>query len=118
MNLSGLKSMLAMGPQPTPPGTQPDPRGQILGLVGWLIPMVVIVYLLMIRPQRQSQKKHAELLKNLKAGDRILTSSGIVGVVVNVKENTLTVRSADSKFEITKSAVSQVTERSGEASQS
>jgi hypothetical protein len=41
-----------------------------------------------------------------------------VAVVVTVKEKTLTVRSADSKFEITKAAIAEITDRSGEPSES
>ena len=52
----------------------------------------------------------------LKPGDRILTNSGIVGTVVTVKEKTLTLRSADTKLEVTKAAIAEITERSGEAS--
>ena len=51
------------------------------------------------------------MLKGLKAGDRITTSSGIVGVVVSLKDNTVTLRSGDSKMEVTKSSVTEVTER-------
>jgi preprotein translocase YajC subunit len=57
-------------------------------------------------------------MKSIRAGDRIVTSSGIVAVVVTVKEKTLSIRSADAKFEITKSAVAEITERSGESSSS
>jgi len=44
-------------------------------------------------------------------------SSGIVAVVISVKEKTLSVRSADAKLEITKGAVAEITERSGESSE-
>ena len=57
-------------------------------------------------------------LKAVKAGDKIVTSGGVLAVVVTVKDKTLTVRSADAKFEIIKSAVAEITERGGEPSQS
>jgi len=79
--------------------------------------MVVMFYFVLIRPQQKKAKEHAALLKNVKPGDRILTTSGIVGVVLSVKEKTLTLRSADTKLEITKSALAEITERSGEASE-
>jgi preprotein translocase subunit YajC len=69
----------------------------------------------MIRPQRQRQKQLDALLKSVKPGDKILTSSGIVGVVLSVKERTVTIRSADTKLEVLKSAVSEVTEKAGES---
>jgi preprotein translocase subunit YajC len=110
--------LLAMGQAPTPPGTQPDQRGQALTTIGMLVIMVVMFYFVLIRPQSKKAKDHAEMLKTVKAGDRIVTTGGVVATVVTVKERTLSVRSADSKFEITKSAVAEITERSGEASES
>jgi preprotein translocase YajC subunit len=47
-------------------------------------------------------------LKNLKSGDRIVTSSGLVGVVISVKERTVSIRSADAKLEVTKASVTEV----------
>jgi len=117
MNLLNVAPLLAMGAPPSPAGTQPDPRNQMLTTVGMLVIMVVMFYFVLIRPQSKKAKEHAELLKSVKPGDRIVTSGGVVAVVVTVKEKTLSVRSADSKFEITKAAVTEITERGGEASQ-
>src|SRR5215468_1091133 len=114
MNLLNAGLILAMGQAPATPGTQPDPRGQALTTIGMLVIMVVMFYFVLIRPQSKKAKDHAEMLKTVKAGDRIVTTGGMVAVVVNVKEKTLSVRSADSKFEITKAAVAEITERSGE----
>jgi len=63
-------------------------------------------------------KQLEALLKSIKPGDKISTTSGIVGTVVAVKEKTVSIRSADSKLEILKSAVSEITERAGEPSES
>ncbi len=117
MNLLNVGAMLALAPQPAP-GTQPDPRGQALYTVGMLVIMVVMFYFVLIRPQSKKAKEHAELLKTVKPGDKIVTSGGVVATVVTVKEKTLSIRSADSKFEITKSAVTEITERSGVSSES
>jgi preprotein translocase subunit YajC len=86
--------------------------------VGMMVLMVGVFYLALIRPQQKKAKEHANLLKAVRAGDKIVTSSGIVAVVVTVKEKTLTIRSADAKFEITKSAIAEITDRSGEPSES
>lgn len=107
-----------MGQAPSAPGTQQDPRAAILGQVGFLVLMVVLFYVVLIRPQQKKQKEHAEMLKTVRAGDRIVTTGGVVAVVVTVKEKTLSIRSADAKFEITKAAVAEITERSGEAGES
>jgi len=110
--------MLALGPSPSQPGTQPNQPGDMLRMLGPLVIMGVIFYFLLIRPQRVRAKQQADMLKAIKAGDRILTSSGIVATVLSVKEKSLTVRSADTKLEILKSAVAEITERSAGSSES
>ena len=111
--------MLAMGnPQPSDPTKQANPTAQLIQTVGIMALMVVVFYVVLLRPQQKRAKDQANLLKAVKPGDKILTSGGIVGVVLTVKENTLTVRSADTKLEITKSAITSITERAGENSES
>jgi preprotein translocase subunit YajC len=83
-----------------------------------LVLLVVVFYFALIRPQQKRQKQQAELLKAVRSGDRIVTNSGIMATVITVKEKSLMIRSADAKFEITKSAVAEITERSGESSES
>lgn len=82
-----------------------------------LVLMMVIFYFVLIRPQQKKAKEHAELLKGLRAGDKVLISGGIIGVVLTVKEKSVSVRSAESKFEVLKSAVTEVTERGASASE-
>lgn len=82
-----------------------------------LVIMIVMFYFVLIRPQQKKAKEHAQLLKTIKRGDRIVTSSGIVGEVINVKDKTVMIRSADAKFEITKSSVAEITERGSEGSE-
>jgi preprotein translocase subunit YajC len=88
MDLSSSKIFLALSPPPSPAGTQPDPRGQMFGTLGMLVIMIVMFYFVLIRPQQKKAKEHAQLLKTIKRGDRIVTSSGIVGEVINVKDKT------------------------------
>jgi preprotein translocase subunit YajC len=80
--------------------------------------MVVIFYFLLIRPQQKKAKEHAALIKTVKAGDKILTSGGIVGIVVTVRDKNVTIRSVDTKLEITRSAIAEITERGGQSSES
>lgn len=71
--------------------------------------MIVIMYYVMIRPQSKRQKEHQRLISSLKTGDRIVTSSGIHGMITNVKDTTVTVKVADNvKIEMEKSAVANV----------
>ena len=105
---------MAMG-QPAQPGQQAPPFWTSLVP---LVLLIVVFYFALIRPQQKKQKDHAQLLKGVRPGDKIVTTGGIVGVIVSVKEKTISIRSADAKFEITKAAVAEITERSGEPSQS
>ncbi len=99
-----------------PPSNQPQPPAWTNLVL--FIPIMVVMYLILIRPQQKKTRELNEMLKSVRAGDKIVTSGGIVAVVVTVKENSLTVRSADAKFEVRKSAVAEITERSGESNQS
>lgn len=114
MSSSYISTFLAMAPQ-TQPG-QPAPP--IWTNMVPLVLLVVVFYFALIRPQQKRQKQQAELLKAVKSGDKIVTNSGIIATVVTVKEKSITVRSADAKFEITKSAVAEITEKSGDSNES
>ena len=114
MQLFSLYALLALAP-PAQPGQQARPA--------WvnMVPLALLVavfYFALIRPQQKKAKEHADLLKAVRPGDKIVTASGIVAVVVTVKEKTLSIRSANAKFEITKAAIAEITERSGESSES
>ena len=106
-----MNGLLAMGPAPQ--GTQQNPKGQLMQMLGMMVFFFVVMYFLMIRPQQKKARDHANMLKTIKPGDRVLTSGGVLGVIVSVKEKTVSVRSADTKMEIVKSAVTEIVERSG-----
>ena len=94
-------TLLAQG---TPSG--PSPLGQIVPFVC----IGVIFYFLLIRPQSKRQKELQALVAALKTGDKVVTASGIHGIIANVKEgNTLLLKVADNvKIEIDKSAIANV----------
>jgi len=78
-----------------------------------IILIFAIMYLLLIRPQQQRQKKLDEMLKSLKKGDRVVTSGGILGTVVGVDEGKVVLRIADDvKVEFTKPSITQVLQES------
>lgn len=118
MILDCVIATLALFPPSSPPGTTPNPTGQMLQTVGMLAMMGFIFYFLLIRPQSKRAKEHATLMKTLRTGDKITTSSGIIGVVVGLKEKSISIRSADTKLEILKSAVTEITERGNGSSPS
>lgn len=117
MNWNTLLALLAMAPPPQP-GTQPNPKAEMLKMVGMIVIMGFVMYFILIRPQRQRQKQLEALVRSIRPGDKVITASGVVGVVLTVKEKTVTLRSADTKLEVLKSAVTEVTEKSGESASS
>ncbi|MEY2482257.1 MAG: preprotein translocase subunit YajC [Verrucomicrobiota bacterium] len=87
------------------------PAGAGSGLLS-MLPFVfifVIMYYVMLRPQMRRQKEQARLVSSLKTGDRVVTSSGIHGLISNVKDTTVIVKVADNvKLEMEKTAVTNV----------
>lgn len=110
---TGLNTVLGLA-APAQPGQEPPPVWTTLMPI---ILMVVIFYFLLFRPQQKRAKEHARLLQSLRPGDKIVTNGGIVGTVIAVRDKTVSVRSADTKLEILKSAVTEITERSADASE-
>ena len=83
-----------------------------------IVLMIVMMYFMMIRPQSQRAKQQAKLMASLKSGDKVVTASGIIAVIVTVKDKTVSIRSADAKMEVTKSSVVEILERGGDSSAS
>jgi preprotein translocase subunit YajC len=94
---------------PAAPGTQSTAPAWVQ-LVPFVL-LLVVMYLMVIMPQQKKAKQHAALLKALKPGDKVVTTSGIVGVVVGIRDHFVTIRSEDTKLELLKSAIQEVTER-------
>lgn len=87
--------------------------GGMSGIVGFLPLLFIfaIFYMLLIRPQQQKQKKWQEMLETLKSGDKIVTSGGIKGTIIAVKDDGfhLRVPPDNLRIEVVKSAVVTVT---------
>ncbi len=82
------------------------------GGFGFLIPMILVFgvfYLLLIRPQQKKQKQLQETVSQLKAGDKVITTGGIVGKITEVRDTSFLIRSADKTIlEIARTAVAGV----------
>lgn len=77
-----------------------------------LLPIVLIFavfYLLLIYPKQREQKKHAQMLSELRKGDEVVTSAGIHGRVVGVSDTVVVLKIAENvKIEIEKSHVTTI----------
>ncbi len=98
---------IALAQSATPPAT---PTGGGMNSILGFLPIILIfavLYFLMIMPQQRRQKKQQQMIEALKRGDRVVLSSGIHGIVANVKEHTFLVKVAENtEIEVDKSAVS------------
>ena len=74
-----------------------------------MLAIFLIMYFILIRPQQKQQKDLLRLQKALKKNDEIVTTGGIYGTVVNVKEQTVTLRVDDNvRIEVEKASVSRL----------
>ena len=91
-----------------------NPMMQFLPL---MVIMFAVMYFLIIRPQKQKEKKRQQMITNVRKQDRIVTAGGVHGVVVSVKENEVIVRiddAKDVKIKVDKSALTSVSAPRGE----
>jgi preprotein translocase subunit YajC len=93
------------------------PQSTVSPIVNFLplIFIFIIFYFLLIRPQKTKDKEHQKMLSNLNKNDEVVTSSGIHGTIVNVKDKTLILRIDDNvKIEIEKNCVAYKKKSAGE----
>ena len=85
---------------------QASSPGSSLQLFLPLVLIMVIFYFLMIMPAQRRQKKVAEMLKNLKNGDKVITNGGIHGTIVGLEDDAVQLRIAEQvKIKVSRSAI-------------
>lgn len=100
---------------------QGEGSGGPAGLIQAFLPLILIFgifYLLVFRPQAKRQKETRQMLETLKQGDRVLTSGGLFGTVVSLKDEdkVAVLKIADQvKVEVAKSAITTVVKKAREA---
>ena len=103
-------SVLVLQQSPTPQG-----GSFITALVPFIL-VFVIFYLLIIMPSRRKQKRHQEMVEQLKPGDKVITSGGIHGTVMAVQADKIELKiSANVKVDITKNAITVILEKKTKA---
>jgi len=60
-----------------------------------MVSIFVIFYFLLIRPQQKKAKDHRQFLDNLKRGDKVITAGGLVGEIITISDQSLTLEIAD-----------------------
>jgi preprotein translocase subunit YajC len=91
------------------PAPQPPGAGAFLTSLLPFILIFILFYVLLILPQQRRQKKHRAMLEALKKGDRVVTSSGILGTVMNISKETITLQVADNvKIRVLRDSISEM----------
>src|SRR5437879_12975861 len=70
--------------------------------------LIAIFYVMLIRPQRKQQERHRQLLASLQRGDKIVTSGGIIGEVVHLKDDEVTVKRVESRLSVERANVANI----------
>ncbi|MCD6517717.1 MAG: preprotein translocase subunit YajC [Candidatus Aminicenantes bacterium] len=103
MILGSLMTLVGQA-QPASPG-----GGSFITAIIPFVLVFVIFYLLIILPSRKKQKKHQQMVDELKPGDKIITTGGIHGTVMGVQQDKIEVKiSANVKIDISKNAVAVI----------
>ncbi len=94
-------------PGPSPQAApNPDAGGGMWTTLIFFGVMILVFWLLIIRPQQKQRKKQEEFLSALKAGDRVLTSGGVIGRIVSIAGNVVTLEVAkDTRIQVVKGHV-------------
>jgi preprotein translocase subunit YajC len=72
-----------------------EQQGSVIGSFAPLLILFAIFYFLIIRPQQKQQKAHKEMLEGLAKGDKIITSGGIIAVIVKPEEDFIKIKLND-----------------------
>lgn len=96
-----LPALLLFAPAGTPGST-----GMVFLLQ--IVAIIAIFYFLIIRPKMQQEKKHRERLSQIKKGDRVVTVGGVIGEVVHIKDNQITLKSGDSRLVVQRERIAEV----------
>lgn len=90
------------------PAQQPNAGGSIVSLLVMFGIMFILMYILIIRPQRKKETERLKMLGNIQKNDPVLTSGGIYGIVQQVKDNEVILKIDEGnniKIRISKSAI-------------
>ena len=83
--------------------------GMGMALIFQLVMIVAIFYFLLILPQKRERKRHREMLDALKPGDEVVTTGGLVGDVISLKEQRVMLKSGDARVVVEKGRIAALT---------
>jgi preprotein translocase subunit YajC len=83
--------------------------GMGMGLIIQLVIIVAIFYFLLILPQRREQKRHRALLAALKPGDEVVTMGGLIGDIIALKEDRVTIKTGEARVVVERGRIARLT---------
>jgi preprotein translocase subunit YajC len=89
---------------------QPSTTGQaqLYQTILMYVLIFAVFYFVLLRPQQQQRKKHEAEIRNVKKGDKIVTAGGVIGEVVFLKDDEVTIRSGESKLVIERGRIARI----------
>lgn len=88
--------------------TAPTGGGGFGGILFFLV-IIILMWVMLFLPQRRQEKKHKEMISSLKKGDKIVTSSGIIGKIISITNDRIRILTGEkTEIDITKSAVAGI----------
>lgn len=95
--------------------TQPDAGRGLVVFLFQMAAILAIFYFLLIRPKVQQEKRHRERLQQLKRGDEIVTVGGVIGEVLHIRDDRITVRSGESRLVVQRDRIAEIRAAKAEA---
>jgi preprotein translocase subunit YajC len=109
---SGVPDGTASQPTTT---AAPSASSGLFQMLFLLLIFFVMMYFLVIMPQKRREKQFKEMISSIKRGDTVITSGGVVGKVIDVKNDTLKIKTANTtELEISKAFVAKVIKEKSE----
>jgi preprotein translocase subunit YajC len=82
----------------------------LMVLVIYMVSFGAIAWFLLIRPQRRMQQQHQQMLQTLKRGDEVMTDGGIIGTIVHITDDRVTIRSGENtRLVVARGKIARVT---------
>lgn len=113
MTTLGLAPDLLLAQAPTGGG------GSLMPFLVQFLLIIAIIYFIMVRPQQKQRRKHEDALRALKRGDEVVTTGGIVGEVIHIRETSkdgganrlddrVTIKSAESRLVVERGRIAKI----------
>ena len=67
-----------------------------------------IIYFLMIRPKVRQERRHREQIAQLKKGDEVVTAGGVIGEVIHIRDDRVTIKSGESRFVVMRDRIADI----------